>query len=560
MKIHGSTSRFTATGATSLLRRFCLVLLLATAPVAFADESSPDRYDLVILVDNSSAAAGAGLSDAVIETLKTYIGNLPDASWVGLIAFDDLASVQAQIAPMTAENRPALLRAIDGLTFSSPHSNVGAGLERALYELDARGDASAPRSVVLVQAGTITTGDAEQDESFKRWAGVVLAGHAKEQAIPVFALTIGEKADQALVKRIAANTFGAHFHADDAAQAGIKLTALSQRLVGQLDMTRRMMIAEAEQADEDVVSVDRDNASKEAAPAARKTAHTPALNDESVIAKINEITETQAPAAGTAVASAEVTADPLKNANFLFERTKQAAAASETTAPATPGGVDLADEAAPAHDGQMMKLAAIAILASGIAGVIVFLLKGRLPVLFAKRAAVDETREPGVYLRDIHGVTGQIDYPITERLVRVSRTEGRNSPNVVCVTIADDVISREHAFIEYVDGVYWVIDPGSNNGTFVNEKRIQGKRKLKAGDRLRFAVYEFSFDIVTERARSNVPTSRTTESTQLAAAPVSTAGETQVQSSLPDAAPAETVRVSTGNQAAIDKTEVRSAG
>ncbi len=560
MKIYGSTSRFTATGATCLLRRFCLVLLLATAPLAFADESSPDRYDLVILVDNSSTAADAGLSDTVIETLKTYVGNLPDSSWVGLISFDDLASVQAQMAPMSAENRPALLRAIEGLTFSSPHSNVGAGLERALYELETRSDASAPRSVVLVQTGSITTGDTEQDESFKRWAGVVLANHAKERAIPVFALTLGERADQALVKRIAANTFGAHFHADNPTQAGIKLTALSQRLVGQLDMARRMMIAEAEQADEDAATVDGDIASTETAPAALKTAHALAADDESVIAKINEITETQAPAAGTAVASADVTADPLKNANFLFERPTEASSASDTVAPVTPGGAVSADVSASGDDGQMMKLAAIAILASGIAGIIVFLLKGRLPVLFAKRSAVDETREPGVYLRDIHGVTGQIDYPITERLVRVSRTEGRNSPNVVCVTIADDVISREHAFIEFVDGVYWVIDPGSNNGTYVNEKRVQGKRKLKAGDRLRFAVYEFSFDIVAERARSGAAVSRATESTQLAATPVSTGGETQVQSSLPDAAPAETVRVSTGNQAAIDKTEVRSAG
>lgn len=547
-----------------MLRCLCVVFVLGYGTDVHADNDA-GRYDLIILVDDSSAAASAGLSNTVTETLKTYIGNLPDTAKVGLISFDDLASVEASLAPVTPEHRAALLSAVDGMAFQSQHSNVGAGLERALYELEARSDKTVPRSVVLIQTDTVHTGDAAQDTSFKRWATHVLAASAKEQAIPVFTLTIGDNADQAIAKRLAANTFGAHFHAAEAAQAGPKLSALSQRQFDQLNMTRRMMVADAELSQKQPPAEAGHVASNEEPPVAQKTAHVPVAEDISAIQKLNELTESTPTAGGTASIGAAID-DPLKDAKFLFGRepTQKAVESPVTPDKQQVPTIEKAASASPAGDSQMMKLAAIAILASGIAGVIVFLLKGRLPLFKKSGPVTRETRDPGVYLRDIHGITGQVDYPITERLVRVSRTEGRNSPNVVCVTIPDDVISREHAFIEFVEGVYWVVDPGSNNGTYVNDKRVQGKRKLKSGDKLRFAVYEFSFDVVTERSRTIAPVSRSMESTQVAVAAEAGGVETRVQpSSVPDNQSNETVRVSTGshaNAAAVDKTEVRSAG
>jgi pSer/pThr/pTyr-binding forkhead associated (FHA) protein len=51
--------------------------------------------------------------------------------------------------------------------------------------------------------------------------------------------------------------------------------------------------------------------------------------------------------------------------------------------------------------------------------------------------------------------------------------------------------SRRHAQISIGDGAMWVEDLGSKNGTFVNDVRVTGKTRLRAGDRLRFDQIEF---------------------------------------------------------------------
>jgi pSer/pThr/pTyr-binding forkhead associated (FHA) protein len=47
-------------------------------------------------------------------------------------------------------------------------------------------------------------------------------------------------------------------------------------------------------------------------------------------------------------------------------------------------------------------------------------------------------------------------------------------------------ISRNHAELKIEDGVLWVHDLGSSNGTLVNGVRINGSHPLSHGDELRF--------------------------------------------------------------------------
>ncbi|MBA2594005.1 MAG: FHA domain-containing protein [Pseudomonadota bacterium] len=54
-------------------------------------------------------------------------------------------------------------------------------------------------------------------------------------------------------------------------------------------------------------------------------------------------------------------------------------------------------------------------------------------------------------------------------------------------------ISREHAVVEYRDYAYWVLDQGSANGTFVNNKRVERVQRLHHGDRVRFNETDFLF-------------------------------------------------------------------
>ena len=61
-------------------------------------------------------------------------------------------------------------------------------------------------------------------------------------------------------------------------------------------------------------------------------------------------------------------------------------------------------------------------------------------------------------------------------------TVGRHSANDLVVS--DSRLSREHIRIESVDGEFYVSDPGSSNGTDLNELKLNGQAKLRDGDLL----------------------------------------------------------------------------
>jgi two-component system, cell cycle response regulator len=61
------------------------------------------------------------------------------------------------------------------------------------------------------------------------------------------------------------------------------------------------------------------------------------------------------------------------------------------------------------------------------------------------------------------------------------------------VELMDDFISREHAVIFQRDGRYFVQDCSSLNGTFVNDRQIDGPQQLVPGDALRMGNHIFKF-------------------------------------------------------------------
>lgn len=82
---------------------------------------------------------------------------------------------------------------------------------------------------------------------------------------------------------------------------------------------------------------------------------------------------------------------------------------------------------------------------------------------------------------------------------------GRTSENDVAFT-GDANISRSHAEIELRDGIYFLIDPGSSNGTTVNGEAVKGEIQLTDGDRIVFggsASTEFLFASATPQTASD---------------------------------------------------------
>ena len=78
-------------------------------------------------------------------------------------------------------------------------------------------------------------------------------------------------------------------------------------------------------------------------------------------------------------------------------------------------------------------------------------------------------------------------------LSKESITIGRDSSNDI--VIDKESVSSLHATIEYKHGHFYLEDHRSTNGTTLNGKEIKENEpvRLKSGDKIHFAVYEFRF-------------------------------------------------------------------
>src|SRR5438045_2742053 len=70
-------------------------------------------------------------------------------------------------------------------------------------------------------------------------------------------------------------------------------------------------------------------------------------------------------------------------------------------------------------------------------------------------------------------------YPLADRPLVIGRGEDAD------VRIQDNSVSRRHARVEPGTEGYMVVDLGSTNGTFVNDKPLGGPSPLHDGDYLR---------------------------------------------------------------------------
>ena len=72
-----------------------------------------------------------------------------------------------------------------------------------------------------------------------------------------------------------------------------------------------------------------------------------------------------------------------------------------------------------------------------------------------------------------------------------SASIGRLETNEIC--IKEQHVSRQHAIIEYRDGMFVITDNASANGVFINDQRLAGAYPLIAGDVIRLYVPTLSF-------------------------------------------------------------------
>jgi len=145
----------------------------------------------------------------------------------------------------------------------------------------------------------------------------------------------------------------------------------------------------------------------------------------------------------------------------------------------------------------MLILVALAVLILAVIALVLLLLRN------IKSKSRDEETAQEAYLNDIHGVTGQAAYALGSQPTMLGRVAGKDTEYLNYFVIPETTIGRRHALIEYKDFSYWIIDQGSINGTFVNDKAVTSEVRLKHGDMVRLHKVEFEF-VMPEMADSGM--------------------------------------------------------
>lgn len=83
-----------------------------------------------------------------------------------------------------------------------------------------------------------------------------------------------------------------------------------------------------------------------------------------------------------------------------------------------------------------------------------------------------------LYLIVVQGPNSGRCYSLSNGEITIGRQQGHT------ITLADALVSRNHARLVVERGQGVLTDLGSTNGTFVNGERVQGSRPLRPGDRV----------------------------------------------------------------------------
>jgi predicted component of type VI protein secretion system len=88
--------------------------------------------------------------------------------------------------------------------------------------------------------------------------------------------------------------------------------------------------------------------------------------------------------------------------------------------------------------------------------------------------------------------------PVSGQPIEVEKEPSMVGRDPSCeIVVTDGSVSRRHARLERRGPVWWVVDQGSANGTYVNSQRI-AELALKAGQELRFGALAFRVDVVED--------------------------------------------------------------
>lgn len=253
-------------------------------------------------------------------------------------------------------------------------------------------------------------------------------------------------------------------------------------------------------------------------------------NGGTVISLEHQATESEKPAATPTTASAQPTPSPQPEAPVVNTvapppapptplqpiapeqpttipqtqgvQTPPVQSATPVTSPASPSAED-------SGTGMMVVLVIAAIVVVVVLGVVILVLMRKKPAApmvsgaaqaaFSVEESLSTPERPKASLVDPAQVTGRASIEINADIVVIGRSRQNADVGQQAVVLPVRTVGRRHAAIEYRNHTYMLVDQGSVNGTFLNNRQITAPTVLHDGDVIRLESAELTFSLPVER-------------------------------------------------------------
>lgn len=165
----------------------------------------PPRTDNELVVDRSGSMTEHGKLDAAKAGAVLYLDTWDDTDEAGLVSFNEDATVDEDLDPLTTTHRNDMRNAVNALV-GGGNTSIGDGLLATLPQLDARGDQADNWAVVVLSDG-LENSDKRIADFLSTYRARTTAGTKNPR---VHTIALGPDADRERLQQLATATGGTY--------------------------------------------------------------------------------------------------------------------------------------------------------------------------------------------------------------------------------------------------------------------------------------------------------------------------------------------------------------
>lgn len=421
-----------------------------------AVSAGKQMIDIMFVIDNSGSMKINDPNFITKQVVTDFTNTLNNDTRIGMVLFDADARITLPLVDISqTKSIVEFKKGLEKVDYRGKFTNSPAGIERAIYELKNRGRKKAQKTIIFLTDGIVDTGNKTIDREKTAWLKDELSKESKKLGIRIISIALTEKADIQLIQSLAVKTDGEYFRAFRANEIPNIFEKIN-RLIHSADTV-----------------------------AAGRPA-TPASPSPEVASPPSEMTS---PVRSKKIVSGDDKQD--KADKTIFNRVVDEVEAYQSPQALFTRG--------------LIPLLILMIALILFCGVIYLLfMKTKSPsssipaniVQAPIPRKIETEKQPEATLIDVENVSAKECLPIEINKKRT--TIGRDPSNDI--VIPQKTISSFHATIEFKDGYFYLEDNRSTNRTSINNKLIghNDSVRLKSGDKIYFAVYEFRFLVLDQ--------------------------------------------------------------